>query len=151
MRNKRIILACDYRGVELRDILLTKSKELGLDIEDIGIPAGSTLDYVDITKSLVEKLRNDPDACGVLVCGSGQGVAIYANRYNHIRATMCRTPEDAESVRSKLNANVMCLGNKYTSPEQSLECLLTFLDTPFKAERHGRCASKLDMSTIENS
>jgi ribose 5-phosphate isomerase B len=151
MKDRKIIFASDYRGIALRESLVNHAESLGLNVKDIGIQKGSLLDYVDITKLLVDELHHDPDAVGVIVCGSGQGVSISANRSTHIRAAMCRSPEDAESVRSKLNANVLCLGSKYNTFEEAVQCLSTFINTPFDAEKHGRCASKLNVSATEHT
>lgn len=143
MINKKLIFACDYNGIELKNYLLEYSKSLGMEIKDVGIETGSSLDYIDITKLLVNELQNDDDALGVIVCGSGQGVVISANRSNKIRAAMCRTEQDAISIRSKLNANVLCLGSQNSTLDEAITCLKAFLNTPFKTEKHGQCVSKL--------
>ena len=151
MRDKKIIFASDYRGIELRESLVKYAQSLELNAKDIGIQTGSPLDYVDITKLLVNELQNDIDTFGVIVCGSGQGVSISANRSNYIRAAMCRTPEDAESVRSKLDANVLCLGSKHNTFEDAIKCLTTFINTPFESEKHGKCTSKLNVNATEHT
>lgn len=150
MKEKKIIFASDYRGIGLRESLVTHAKSLGLDIKDIGIQDGSPLDYVDITKQLITELDGQ-DAVGVLICGSGQGVTISANRSNKIRAVLCHSSEDAENARSKLNANVLCLGSKNSSLEEAIRCFTTFIDTPFKSEKHEHSASKLSTSATEHT
>jgi ribose 5-phosphate isomerase B len=129
---KKIIYASDYRGIELRDQMVEKSSMLEYEFEDIGIVKGSSLDYIDICKMLAEELRVYPEAIGIMICGSGQGVGMALNRYTHMRAGMCRTVEDARQIREKLNANTMCLGSKYTDLEQAMEMLEIFLITEFK-------------------
>lgn len=151
MQQKKIIFACDYNGIELCDSLAKKIESLGLNVKNIGIKIGSSMDYVDITRLLVAELQNDLDAFGVIVCGSGQGVSIVANRSSQIRAAMCRTSEDAESVRSKLNANVLCLGSKYTTLEEATSCLLSFINTSFKSEKHEKCVGKLTTNATDHS
>lgn len=143
MQCKKLIFACDYNGIELKNSLLGYAKSLEIEIKDVGIESGSSLDYIDVTKLLVNELQNDDEALGVIICGSGQGVAISANRSNKIRAAMCRTEEDAISIRSKLNANVLCLGSKISTLDEAKSCLKAFLETPFKSEKHGACVSKL--------
>lgn len=143
MQCKKLVFACDYNGIELKKSLLEYAQSLNLEVKDVGIEAGSPLDYVDVTKLLVNELQNDDEALGVIVCGSGQGVAIAANRSSKIRAAMCRTEEDAVSIRSKLNANVLCLGSKTSTLNEATACLQAFLNTPFKAEKHSSCVSKL--------
>lgn len=151
MQAKKIIFTCDYNGIELCEALVKQTEQLSLDVKNIGIKTGSSLDYIDVTKLLITELQKDPTAFGVIVCGSGQGVSISANRSSDIRAAMCRTSEDAESVRSKLNANVLCLGSKYTTLEEAMQCLMTFINTPFKSDKHGKCVSKLKASATEHT
>lgn len=149
MSKKSIIFASDYRGIKLRESLVKYSESLGLDTKDIGIQDGSPLDYVDITKLLINELSNQ-DALGILICGSGQGVSISANRSNKIRAVLCYSPEDAENARSKLNANVLCLGSKNSTLEESISCFKTFIETSFKYEKHEKSVSKLSANQTEH-
>jgi len=143
--NKKIIFACDYRGCELKKELFAYAKELKLEVCDIGIEEGSLIDYIDITKSLVSHLENE-NAFGVIVCGSGQGVAMAANRSNKMRAAVCRTVEDCIAVRQKLNANILCLGSKQTGSILAKECLNAFISNDFKGGRHVQCVAKLESS-----
>ena len=149
MLPKKVIFACDHREVELKRQLYTYANTLDLEIKDIGIDKDSIINYFDITKELVKELHKQ-DAFGVMICGSGQGVAIVANRSSDMRAAVCRTAEDAEAVRSKLDANILCLGSKQTSLEEAIKCLNTFIGTEFKAIKHERCVSKLYMKATEH-
>ena len=142
---QKIIFAGDYQGIDLKKSLYEYAKTLNLEIKDIGIDHGSLVDYIDITKDLVSELSNEKDVFGVIVCGSGQGVAMAANRYTNMRAAVCRTVEEAEDVRSKLDANILCLGSKHISLEDAIKCLNAFINTKFKSEKHGACASKLSI------
>ncbi|MBW8309007.1 MAG: RpiB/LacA/LacB family sugar-phosphate isomerase [Candidatus Paracaedibacteraceae bacterium] len=144
MENQKIIFASDYKGIKLKQFLLRHAQSLGLDVKDVGIEVGSSLDYIDVTKLLTNELQYGPNALGVIVCGSGQGVAIAANRLSQIRAAWCRTIEDALSVRSKLNANVLCLGSEYSTFEETKDCFDIFIKTPFKDEKHGKYVTKLN-------
>jgi RpiB/LacA/LacB family sugar-phosphate isomerase len=139
----KLFFACDHNGIEMKASLIDHVKSLNREVKDLGISSDSSLDYVDITQMLVKELQHDDTAFGVIICGSGQGVSIAANRSNKIRAAMCRTEEDAISVRSKLNANVLCLGSKNSTLEEAISCLDTFLTTEFKEEKHGTCVAKL--------
>jgi RpiB/LacA/LacB family sugar-phosphate isomerase len=147
---KKIIFASDYRGVDLKKQLFEYAKTLNREIKDIGIDHGSTIDYIDITKELVTQISNE-DAFGVIVCGSGQGVAMVANRYVSMRAAVCRNKLDAENVRSKLDANILCLGSKQTTLAEAIECLNTFINTKFKAEKHEKCVSKLSIKPSDHA
>lgn len=147
---KKIIFASDYRGIELREKLIESAAQRGIFNQDIGIPAGSKIDYIDISKYLAEEIRLNPESIGVMVCGSGQGVAIVLNRFTHIRACVCRTLEDAIQVREKLNANVLCLGSKQTSFLESLDILENFIKTPFSGGKHTTCVQKLNTNPSHN-
>jgi ribose 5-phosphate isomerase B len=147
--DKKIIFASDYRGIELRERLVHSAIKKGLFSQDIGIPMGSTVDYIDISKHLAEEIRLNPEAIGVMVCGSGQGIAIVLNRFTHIRACVCCTVEDALQVREKLNANVLCLGSKHTSFFESLAILEQFAQTPFTWGKHTTCVQKLKVNPTQ--
>lgn len=146
-----LILASDYRGVSLRKKLAEIKQSEGIQVKDIGIEDGSPLDYVDISKKLAEELSLHPNALGVIVCGSGQGVAIALNRYSHIRACMCRTVDDAENVKEKLNANVVCIGSKQSTVEESLAILNAFIGFPFIHGKHDVCINKLSAKSTTHS
>lgn len=146
-----LIFASDYRGVDLRKKLVERKKAEGIKVRDIGIEDNSALDYVDISKKLAEELRINPSALGVIVCGSGQGVSIALNRFTHIRACMCRTVEDVANVKEKLNANVLCIGSKQTSFEESSNLLNKFIEISFTEGKHSSCANKLASKTTIHS
>lgn len=141
----KIIYACDYRGVELKKELIKHHTFSSIAYEDMGIDEGSALDYVDISKILADKMKDTPNALGVIICGSGQGVAIALNRFPHVRAVMCRTVEDAPQTREKLNANVICLGSKYCTLEEAQQMIHQFIETHFSPDRHQACVQKLDV------
>ena len=146
----KIVLASDYRGVDLRDQIASHAREHSWDFMDIGIPRESTLDYVDISRKLAESILA-PDTVGVIICDSGEGVAMATNRYSHVRAAVCRTPTDAVSVRSRLNANTICLSSRHADVKLSLEIIDAFLTTPFSEAEHGPCAAKLDTRPTDHS
>lgn len=140
---RKIYVAADHRGVDLRDevvqLLLSVTK---YKVENIGIRSGSSLDYIDISKILADKLLLTDDA-GIIICRSGQGLAISLNRFNHIRACMCRNSHEARNMRKKLNANVLCLGSDYSNSKESLDIIDAFLQQEFIGGKHLRCVEKL--------
>ena len=147
----KLIYASDYKGVELRKKLVQKSLEAGQEAQDIGIDEGSPLDYVDISKRLADELLLQKDALGIMVCGSGQGVAIALNRFSHIRAGMCRTKEDALNIREKLNANVITLGATQNTVDESFAMVQSFQETSFKEQKHLNCVQKLETKQTQHS
>lgn len=142
----KIIYASDAEGIDLKDSLVRKGYAAGLAIQDIGIFKGSLVDYIDISKQLAEALRHQPDALGVITCGSGQGVAIVLNRFTPIRACLCRTVSDAVQIRERLDANVLCLGRQQHSFEESSAIVEAFFSTPFIGGKHTICVQKLSAS-----
>ncbi len=146
MEKQKIVFASDYKGVKLKHSLIRHAQSLGLDVTDVGIKADSSLDYVDVTKLLMNELQYEAKALGIIVCGNGPGVAISANRSSQIRAVCCRTIEDAISARSKLNANLLCLSNEYLTFEEAKDCFDVFIKISFKGEKYGKYIAKLSTS-----
>lgn len=142
MESRRILLGSDHTGVALRKELVKYLQSNGLVVIDVGIEEGSQLDYVDITKELIAELDPSTDLA-VLICDSGIGVSIAANRSSSVRAALCRTPEDAQLARRQTKANVLCLGSRYITPDQAKACVEMFLQPPFKAENHATSTNKL--------
>lgn len=150
MANK-IILASDYRGVELREWLVQQTHRIGIEVKDLGIQRGSPIDYIDISRLLAEEMHLQPETMGMIACGSGQGVAIVLNRFNHLRACVCRTLDDARQMREKLNANILCLGSRHTSNEDALRILNAFISTPFTGGKHLDCVNKLAFNVTNHA
>ncbi|MDJ0651581.1 MAG: RpiB/LacA/LacB family sugar-phosphate isomerase [Simkaniaceae bacterium] len=142
MKFSKIIFASDFKGIGLRKKLLEYATGLNLCIEDIGIFEGSPLDFVDITKQLALKLTSS-NICGLLICNDGHGVTMAANKYNYIRAALCGSKKDAEAVRKKLNANVLCLGSKNLPIDQAKSCLDIFISTSFEPTKYKKAIEKL--------
>lgn len=144
MKPRRILLGSDHTGVSLRKELSEYLHSNGFVVIDVGIEDGSSLDYVDVTKELIAELDPITDLA-VLICGSGLGVSIAANRSSSVRAALCRNPEDARLARRQTNANVLCLGSRYITSDQARACVEMFLETPFKLENHAISTNKLSV------
>ena len=139
-----VIIASDYRGVDLKNELLEDCKlTKDISLVDIGIESGSKLDYVDISKTLSDTMLSKPDNFSVILCGSGQGVAIALNRFSHIRAATCNSVADAINAREKLNANVLCMGSKHVNIDLAANIILAFTGTDFLPDKHNECVRKL--------
>jgi ribose 5-phosphate isomerase B len=137
---KTLLVATDHAGLELKDHLLRAIPELPW--KDLGTRSPERCDYPDFADKLCPLIK-PPEIVGVLICGSGQGMAIRANRYSHIRAALCWKPEIAELARAHNDANVLCLGGRVTDHELCEKILLTFLDVPFAGEHHTQRVEKL--------
>ena len=145
-----LITGSDHRGYELKcaieKYLVPIDKDITSDIVtylDCGCYDNKAkVDYPDVVKSLALEMKSVFDR-GILVCGSGFGVAIAANRYPHIRAVTIRTPKEAEMARLHNDANVLCLVADFTSKKDALKIVDKFLTTKFEGGRHKDRIAKL--------
>ncbi len=141
----KIAIGSDHAGLSLRETLLGWLEVQGHEVEVFGARSKDSYDYPDAVDLLVPKVLSGECDLGVLICGSGIGVSIRANRYQGIRAALCCSPEHAEATRSHNHANVLCLGERFHAPETAVKILETFLSEPEDHDpRHVRRIKKLD-------
>jgi ribose 5-phosphate isomerase B len=156
----KIFLASDHAGVELKSKIWLElsSKEYSqkYQVIDLGPQSSDSVDYPDYADlvcknihglSLVSSDQNPSTATlseiGILICGSGQGMSMRANKYSHVRAALCWNVEVAKLSREHNNANVLCLGARATPAELCLDIVRTFLNTNFLGERHQKRVLKV--------
>lgn len=137
---KNLYVACDHAGFELKEHLQNTLPELPW--KDLGTFNTQSVDYPDYADLLCPQIK-DETTFGVLICGSGQGMAIRANRYTHIRAALCWSEEIAHLAREHNNANVLCLGSRVMNYQTCEKTLLIFLNTAFAGDRHLKRVDKL--------
>ena len=138
-----IAIACDHAGFDLK---LALSKHLtghGYDLLDLGTNNKEPVDYPDFAKSLASAVVDGKVTRGVLICGSGIGISIAANRYQEIRAALVHDTLGAKFSRQHNNANVIVFGGRMISHDVALDCLDIFLNTDFEGGRHARRVGKL--------
>ena len=140
---KRIYLASDHAGVVLKDQICEQLAKTGYEVRDLGTNGSESVDYPDYAASLAEAMRQDTDAKGILVCGSGIGISIAANRFSHIRAAVVTDVTTARLCRQHNDANVLALGERLTGIATALDCVDAFLTTDFGGGRHQRRVDKL--------
>ncbi len=131
-----LYLACDHAGYERKEELLDFLKELQSNVIDLGTNSGESVHYPVFASKLAQEVQKDENAKGILICGSGIGVSIVANRYKKIRAARCLTEEDAEMSRRHNNANVLCLASRMTDFETTKKIVSKWLSTDFEGGRH---------------
>lgn len=143
-------VACDHGGLELKKHLMVKFPNIKWN--DLGTYDDKSVDYPDYAAKLSLQLRGMPPSTrdpekfpplGLLICGSGQGMAIRANRDTHIRAALCWNEQIAELSRQHNNANVLCLGGRVLAHDLCEKILIQFLTTPFEGGRHAGRVQKL--------
>ena len=138
-----IALASDHAGVEMKRALKEAAEGRGLEVLDLGAHDEGSVDYPDMADALAAAMADGRAARGVLVCGSGIGISIAANRHRHVRAALCHSAETARLARLHNDANVLAMGARVIGPETARECLEAFLDTAFEGGRHARRVEKL--------
>ncbi len=135
----QIAIASDHAGFKLKEFLTSKI----INAIDLGTSSEDSVDYPDYAKLIADHLNKNPDHFGILICGSGIGITMAANRYNHVRAALCRSVEDAQMSRLHNNANVLVLGGRVTDDKLSLDITETFLKTEFEGGRHQKRVDKM--------
>lgn len=146
MTLKKIILASDHAGYHLKDYIKKYLDSLSLKnvVEDLGTYSIDSVDYPDVAVLLAKKMENEIESLGVLICGSGIGISIAANRFSHIRAALCCTEEMAILAKEHNNANVLALGSRLINQEEAVKILNNFLNIKFKSGRHLKRVKKLE-------
>ena len=140
---KRFYLASDHAGTLLKDQICEQLAKTGYEVKDLGANGSESVDYPDFAASLAEAMLQDEGAKGILVCGSGIGISIAANRFSHIRAALVTDVTAARLSRQHNDANVLALGERLTGIATALDCVDAFLTTDFEGGRHQRRVEKL--------
>lgn len=144
MSEKRILaLACDHAGYELKQVLKEELLKSGYIVEDFGCFSTESVDYPDFIHPLSQAVHNGVFPAGIILCGSGIGVSMVANKYANVRAALCCDAERARMARKHNDANVLAMGARYTSRESALEMMMAFLNTEFEGGRHLKRVNKI--------
>ena len=143
MTSSPILLASDHAGFDLKADIGQALKERGLDALDLGPGDRQSVDYPDMAGTLVQALLAGQAGRGILICGTGIGIGIAANRHKGIRAATCHDVTTARLARAHNDANVLCLGARVVGLQVALDCIHAFLDTAFEGGRHQRRVDKL--------
>lgn len=138
-----IALAADHGGFELKNLLAEKLAEWGYEPLDLGTYSTDSVDYPDMAAKMADAIKAGKAERGVLVCGTGIGISIAANRFPFIRAALIHDAFGARLCREHNNANVIVFGGRTTGVEVACDCLNTFLNTQFAGGRHARRVEKL--------
>jgi ribose 5-phosphate isomerase B len=146
MTASAIYIACDHGGLLLKNSLNQMlSSSLLTPIIDMGVHTEDAIDYPQQAAALCQKILTHDGASGILICGTGIGMSIAANRHLGIRAALCTEPYSARMARCHNDANILCLGGRITGPHLAFELARVFLSTDFEGERHQRRIDTLDI------
>lgn len=143
-----IILGSDHAGYEAKEDIKRFLSEIDQDFEDEGTFSSESCDYPVIAENVAKKVAKSKNSKGILICGSGIGVSIAANKIKGIRAALCMNPELAEMARKHNDANILCLAARFMSYEQMHESISKFLSANFEGGRHQRRIEQIE--SIEN-
>ena len=138
-----IYLASDHGGTVLKAHIASHLAETKYEVRDLGVDGTVSVDYPDYAASLAQAMLEDTSARGILICGSGIGISIAANRFSHIRAALVTDVTAARLCREHNDANVLALGERLTGLETAMDCVYVFLSTNFEGGRHQRRVDKL--------
>jgi ribose 5-phosphate isomerase B len=138
-----IAIAADHAGYDLKALLVPELKSLGFEVLDLGTDGRDSVDYPDFADALARAIETGRAKRGVIVCGTGLGIAIAANRHRAVRAGVCHDATTARLARQHNDANVLALGARILGTEVAKDCLRIFLATQFEGGRHARRVAKL--------
>ncbi|MBE0530159.1 MAG: ribose 5-phosphate isomerase B [Rhodospirillales bacterium] len=143
MPSEAIAIASDHAGYDLKLLLTKELQDLGYAVLDLGTGGPESVDYPDFGFAMAAAIRDGRAARGVLMCGTGIGICIAANRHPAVRAAVVHDAYGARLSRQHNDANVLCMGGRTIGPDVARECLRIFLETPFDGGRHARRVDKL--------
>ncbi|MBR7151315.1 MAG: ribose 5-phosphate isomerase B [Clostridia bacterium] len=143
--NKKILsIGCDHAAYNLKLKLIPYLEEKGYEILDVGTDSPDSCDYPVFAKRVCENIQNGVCELGILICGTGIGMSMAANKHRGIRAAACSDTFSARATRQHNNANVLCFGERVVGYGMACELVDAFLDTPFEGGKHQR---RVDMLT----
>ncbi|MBX7205051.1 MAG: ribose 5-phosphate isomerase B [Bacteroidia bacterium] len=141
----QLVLGGDHAGYQYKKTLIARLEQSGHTCLDVGPFSEESCDYPDFAHPLAGKVLAGEAQLGILICGSGNGVCITANKHNGIRAALCWNEELAALARQHNNANVLCLPARFISEELAATIAETFISTNFEGGRHERRVNKIDV------
>ena len=149
MNNKKITVGCDHAGVGLKKIVVAHLEERGFEVLDVGTHTTDSCDYPQIAHALCQNIQNGITELGILICGTGIGMSMAANKHRGIRAAACSDTFSARLTRVHNDANVLCFGERVVGMGLALDLVDAFVDAEFEGGKHQR---RVDMITqIETS
>ena len=140
----KILIASDHAGYKLKKMLIEELQG-EIKFEDLGPFSENSVDYPDYAKKLSKKIDLKNDLFGVLICGSGIGMSMVANRFKNVRAALCINNKMSILARQHNNANILVLGSRLISEQEAIKCLLVFLKTNYEGGRHQARLDKFNL------
>lgn len=145
---EKIIIGCDHGGFELKNEIIAHLEKKGIKVTDVGTYSTDSCNYPDYARKVCERIQSGEFERGILVCGTGIGISIAANKHNGIRAACCSDTFSARMTRMHNDANVLCMGGRVVGPGLACDMVDLFVETEFEGGRH---QARVDLLTdIEN-
>ena len=132
----RIVIGSDHKGVDLKEAAIEILTGWGYQVEDVGPATKESCNYAEYANKVCKRVVDGRADRGMLICFSGLGMSIAANRWKGVRATLARTPQEAAFARHHNNSNVLCMASAFLSPEAMEEVLRIWLDSEYEGGRH---------------
>jgi ribose 5-phosphate isomerase B len=139
-----IVIASDHAGVDLKARIVELIGEAGLEFQDLGPADTASVDYPDFAHAVAGAVARGDAERGILICGTGIGMSLAANRHPEVRAALCHDAFTAEMARRHNDANVLCIGARSTGPGVAEQIVGIFLETAFEGGRHQRRVEKIE-------
>ncbi len=143
-----ILISNDHAGVKLKNKISEFLKKEGHNVKNLGDNSGLSVDYPDFIHPLAEEISTNNKTKGIVICGTGNGVSMVANKYNKVRAALCWNKEIAVLARQHNNANILSLPARFITTTQSIEIIKAFLKTEFEGGRHENRVKKIDKNEM---
>ena len=140
---KSIAIGCDHRGFGLKELIIAFLQNEGYSYQDLGCQSSEPVDYPDIAQKVGEAVASGNFDQGILICSTGIGMCMAANKIRGVRAALCHNVFAAQRARQHNDANVLCLGGEDVDASVALEIVKTFLTTDFEGGRHARRVNKI--------
>jgi ribose 5-phosphate isomerase B len=148
---ERIPIGSDHAGFALKQALINELRASGYDPDDVGTYSTESTDYPDFAHAVASRVEHGEAARGILLCGTGLGMAYAANRHPGVRAAVTWTPEVAALARAHNDANVLVLPARFVTEAEAVSILRAWLTTPFEGGRHARRIAKIEQEPTSNA
>lgn len=144
MNNMQIAIGSDHAGFELKNDVIVYLLEKGYELQDMGPDSTDSVDYPDFAHKVANAVATQENTLGILICGSGNGVCITANKHQGVRAALCWEPELGSLARQHNNANVLCLPARFIPQEKAFAIVDAYLEASFEGGRHENRVNKIE-------
>ncbi len=142
-RSKELLISSDHGGYELKEFIIGKLKEEGIKIKDLGTYSEDSVDYPDFVHPVAKIVNEKKNETAIIICGSGNGAQMTANKYENVRAALCWNSEQAELTRRHNDANILSLPGRFIDFNEAWKTVQLFLNTEFEGGRHIKRVKKI--------